>query len=222
MTATEYVSIGLSVISVLIAFGSWFAARASARSARESVGVARESAGVARENLGVARESAGVARESAEAARKSAEMAERLNRETRDTRDVATITACNQRYLDWCSKGVDFDNRDWCYGMWDLHATEFNFFRMGWLPLLMFRFWMNTLGYWYAQPDDDGVWHSHRDYLTTYSGSLTEMYDFFHGIWDIARKNRVDVAARNRKIEDYVEKWVKDKGLPVSGNIEAD
>jgi hypothetical protein len=189
MTVIEYFSIGISVISGLIAFGSWLTSRVSAEAARES----------------------------AEAARKSAEMTEQLNRETRDTRDVATINACNQRYLEWRSRGVDFGDKVWSYGMWDLHATEFNFFRKGWIPLFMFRFWMNTLGTWYAE--DDRVWRSHQDYLATYSGSLTEMEDFFEGIWEIARNNKDNVAARNRKVEDYVGRWARNRGLAKNDDI---
>jgi hypothetical protein len=137
--------------------------------------------------------------------RKSLGAAVELNRDTRDTRDVATIISCNQRYLDWRRRGPDFDDVAWCYGMWDLVATEFNFFRRGWLPPFMFRFWMNTLGAWYANYQN--AWPSHRSFLATYSGSLTEMEDFFQEIWLIARDNQGNTVARNRKIEDFVDEW---------------
>jgi hypothetical protein len=137
--------------------------------------------------------------------RKSLETAVELNRETKDARDVATITACNQRYLDWRSKGPDFDDANWCYGMWDLLATEFNFFQQGWLPSFMFRSWMNTLGAWYA--DHQNAWPSHQRFLATYSGSRAEMEDFFQGIWRIARDNQASIVARNRKVEGFVDEW---------------
>jgi hypothetical protein len=137
--------------------------------------------------------------------RKTLETAVELNRETRGARDVATITSCNQRYLELRGNGPDFDDANWCYVMWDLVATEFNFFRQGWLPTFMFRFWMNTLGAWYA--DNQNAWPSHRSFLAAYSGSLTEMEDFFQEIWRIARDNQGNAAARNRKIEDFVDEW---------------
>jgi hypothetical protein len=137
--------------------------------------------------------------------RESLATAVELNRETRDTRDVATINSCNQRYLDWRSDGPKFNDVNWCYGMWDLLATEFSLFRQGWLPPFMFRSWMNTLGAWYA--DQQNAWPSHQSFLATYSGSLTEMEDFFQEIWRIARDNQGSTAARNRKIEDFVDGW---------------
>ena len=144
---------------------------------------------------------------------RSLETAVELNRETRDAREVATIMSCNQRYLDWRSKGPELDDADWYYGMWDLIATEFNFFRQGWLPLFIFRFWMNALGALYAENRE--AWPSHQSFLATYSGSLTEMEDFFQEIWMIARDNRRNGVTRNRKIEDFVGQWHADHTAPV-------
>ena len=138
-------------------------------------------------------------------ARRSLQTAVQLNRETVDARDATTIASCNQRYLDWHGKGPDFDDQAWCYGMWDLMATEFSFFKQGWLPLFIFRFWMNTLGAWYAEQPN--AWPSHQSFLATYSGSLTEMEDFFQGIWTVARDSGGNTVARNRRIEHFVDSW---------------
>ena len=138
-------------------------------------------------------------------ARRSLQTAVQLNHQTIDARDAMTIASSNQRYLDWRRKGPDFDDEVWCYGMWDLIATEFNFFKQGWLPLFMFRFWMNTLGAWYAEQPN--AWPSHQSFLATYSGSLTEMEDFFQGIWKVARDSQGNTVARNRRIEDFVDSW---------------
>jgi hypothetical protein len=146
-----------------------------------------------------------VARKSVEVAGESVRAEAQLNQETRDARSVAAITSCNQRYLDWRHDGLSFDDENWCYGMWDLIATEFNFFREGWLPVWMFRFWMNTLGEWYNKYPN--AWDSHQRFLADYSGSLTDMEDFFQGIYAIARDNRGNVQARNRKVETYVNDW---------------
>jgi hypothetical protein len=138
-------------------------------------------------------------------ARWSLGVATQQNLDAREARDLTTIAACNQRYLDWCGKGPHFDDANWCYGLWDLIATEFNFFRHGWLPLFMFRFWMNTLGTSYAE--HPGAWPSHQEFLATYAGSSPEMEDFFREIWKIARDNPGNAAARNRQIGSFVDRW---------------
>ena len=140
-------------------------------------------------------------------AQKSGKTAKESFEVAKDARDVATIASCNQRYLDWRSKGLNFDDDNWCYGIWDLVATEFNFFRHGWLPLFIFRFWMNTLGAWYVEYPN--AWRTHQSFLETYAGSLIEMEDFFHGIWKIAQDSQENVPTRNRRIEHYVEAWAK-------------
>jgi hypothetical protein len=138
-------------------------------------------------------------------ARRSLQTAERLNRETTQARDVVTIASSNQRFLDWRSRGPDFDDELWCYGLWDLIATEFSFFQQGWLPLFMFRFWMNTLGTWYAEQPQ--AWPSHQRFLAKYSGSFTAMDDFFQGIWQATRDSGGNPVARNRRIEEFVDTW---------------
>jgi len=138
-------------------------------------------------------------------ARRGLQTAVQLNRESMDARDAAVVTACSQRYLDWHAKGPDFSDQAWCYGMWDLIATEFSFFKQGWLPLFIFRFWMNALGAWYTEHPN--AWPSHQRFLAMYSGSLTEMEDFFQGIWMLARDSCGNTAARNRRIEHFVDNW---------------
>jgi hypothetical protein len=69
----------------------------------------------------------------------------------------------------------------------------------------MFRFWMNTLGTWYAEQPD--AWPSHQRFLAAYAGSLTEMEDFFQGLWKLSRDSQGNAAARNRRIEDFVDDW---------------
>jgi hypothetical protein len=148
---------------------------------------------------------------------KSVEMARELNRETRDARYVVAINTCNQRYLDWRRNGLNFDDENWCYGIWDLVATEFNFFRAGWLPSFMFRFWMNTLSAWYQEYPN--AWPSHQRFLDDYSGSYTDMEQFFQGIYKIARDNK-SVEARNRKIESYVKTWVDKTANAIAENMD--
>jgi hypothetical protein len=149
-------------------------------------------------------------------ARKSVEMAGQLNLETRDSRNVMAITACNQRYLDWRRNGLEFENENWCYGIWDLVATEFNFFQEGWLPLFIFGFWMNTLSAWYREYPN--AWPSHRRFLENYSGSQTDMEKFFQGIYAISRDSE-PVEARNRAIEIYVNNWANTRTGAVAKNM---
>jgi len=127
------------------------------------------------------------------------------NLDARAARDLTTIAACNQRYLDWYGNGPHFDDANWCSGLWDLIAIEFSFFAQGWLPLFMFRFWMNTLGTLYAEHPE--AWPSHQEFLATHGGSFVEMEDFFQQIWKITRDNPGNAPARNRQIESFVDRW---------------
>lgn len=147
---------------------------------------------------------------------RSVDMARQLNRETRDARYVAAITTCNQRYLDWRRNGLEFENEDWCYGIWDLVATEFNFFREGWLPPFMFRFWMNTLSAWYQEYPN--AWPSHQRFLDDYSGSRTDMEGFFQNLYKISSGNK-SVEKRNREVEVYVNNWINKKTDVLAENM---
>lgn len=109
------------------------------------------------------------------------------------------------------SNGPKFQDNNWAYQFWSLHASEFYFFHQNWLPFFMYRLWMVELASVYVLDKDS--WVSHEKYLTNYSSNYPEMCDFFRDINNISVNYRNDLPSRNRKVEEYIANWNETKRI---------
>lgn len=100
-----------------------------------------------------------------------------------------------------------FGDHEWARRFWSLLATEFYFFQHGMIPTFMYSLWMIRLASLYSGADSQEVRASHSKYLNTYSFNYPDMISFFSEIHLIA-KSTDDEVLRNRKIADFVAKWI--------------
>lgn len=150
-----------------------------------------------------------VARQSARATQSQADRAAEANRYTRQIGQSEAVIHFTSRFFDLMREGPKFNDPHWAYQFWSLHASEFYFFHQKWLPFFMYRLWMVELGSMYVDTPDS--WASHERYLAYYSSNYPEMCDFFRDINSIAMTHRNDLASRNRKIEEFVGRWIEEK-----------
>jgi hypothetical protein len=122
------------------------------------------------------------------------------------TGQSATVIHFTSRFFDLIRDGMRFDNDEWRYQYWSLHATEFYFFHNGWLPRFIYELWVVELvnRCYRAQPK---AWSWHRTYLNLYSISYYEMGEFFSGLHEIAMHTYETERDRNAEITTYVGRW---------------
>ncbi len=114
------------------------------------------------------------------------------------------------RFFDLVKEGGtfrQFDNPDWAYQFWSLHATEFYFFQYGILPTFMYSLWMIDLASLYSGNDGQFIRETHTKYLNTYSFNYPDMIFFFNEIYELAR-TAGDENLRNRKVAEFVTTWI--------------
>jgi hypothetical protein len=114
------------------------------------------------------------------------------------------------RYFDLVKEGdtfKNFNNENWAYQFWSLHATEFYFFHHGVLPVFMYSLWMIDLANLYTGDGEKEIRVSHEKYLETYSFNYPEMIEFYTLINQIATQfNNENL--RNKNIAEFVERWI--------------
>jgi hypothetical protein len=135
-----------------------------------------------------------------------------LNQQVSRAQSVIHFT---NRFFDLVEKGEPcnrFNDQNWIYQFWSLHATEFYFFHHGIIPTFMYSLWMIDLAALYDCSNGPAIRETHKNYLESYSLNYIEMIEFYHSIYEIAR-DCDDVILRNRKVSRFVMDWIgKNKG----------
>jgi hypothetical protein len=114
------------------------------------------------------------------------------------------------RYFELVKEGdlfKKFNDENWEYQFWSLHATEFYFFHQGILPVFMYSLWMIDLANLYSQNVEPKIRFSHEKYLKTYSFNYPEMIEFYTDIYQVVTRFS-DEYLRNKKVAESVEKWI--------------
>ncbi len=100
---------------------------------------------------------------------KRATQAQTLNQQLMRGDAVMHFTS---RFFDLMKNGEPvkrFQDADWAYQFWSLHATEFYFFQHSVLPVFMYSLWMIDLAKLYCGAEGEKARSSHVQYLNTYS-----------------------------------------------------
>lgn len=147
-----------------------------------------------------------VARETGTATRVQADAASHANVHAEQLGQSQAVIHFTGRFFDLMRQAADFNDAQWSYQFWSLHATEYYFFDNRWIPRFMYALWMAELASVYC--DDKDAWPSHEKYLERYSTMYPEMYDFFLRLREIAANNPTNMPSRNRQIKNYLEEWM--------------
>jgi hypothetical protein len=160
---------------------------------------------VASTSLPLAVFSIGLAARSLKEAKRQGDVAERAVFDAQQTAQSAAVIHFTDRFFALMGNGAKFEDSDWAYHYWSLHATEFYFFDMNWIPLFIYELWMVELVSTYrAYPLSRS---SHQQYVTRYALNYPEMATFFNELARISEAEFSDDAARHVAITHYVVHW---------------
>lgn len=156
----------------------------------------------------------------------SREQVKKANQSVKQSQHLAkfdTVMHFTDRFFDLLRDGkyADVDmplhlkvtaDKRWANQFWSLHATEFYFYHHRLLPEFMYSLWMVELAKMYRDSKGDEVWKLHKEYLNTYSLNYQEMCDFYETI-HMFSKSEIPEDERNKKIREYVIKWLEEHPL---------
>jgi hypothetical protein len=137
--------------------------------------------------------------------RRQGDVAERAVFDAQQTAQSAAVIHFTNRFFDLMGNGAKFEDADWAYQYWSLHATEFYFFDKNWLPLFMYELWMVELVSTYrTHPLSKS---SHQRHVARYALNYPEMASFFNELARISEREFRDDKARHEAITCYIVAW---------------
>jgi len=146
-----------------------------------------------------------LAARSAKEAKRQGDVAERAVFDAQQTARSAAVIHFTGRFFDLMDNGAKFEDPDWTYQYWSLHATEFYFFENNWIPRFMYELWMVELVSTYrAYPLSKS---SHQHYVMRYVFNYPNMATFFNELVRLSDAEFSDDVARHIAITDYVAHW---------------